>query len=419
MNELLGRSGIYKIRNLINGKIYVGSTQDFSFRKKEHFWELKNNKHYNQYLQRAFNKYGEENFVFEILEECNIENLLVREQYYLDTLQPFDEVGYNVNPLAGKYYNIPVPVAKLSLQGELIEVYPSMKEAAIDTYGYENHLKSATDISNCCRGQQRVARGYIWMYYDEETFKQDFKMLIAERIGKLKLVEKINPKTGERIKLYTGGVSEIEKEMGYAVGNSALRVCIKEERLFKDYYYRYYVPYTEKTAKYYLGCDIGKNGAFALIREDNKFIFTFKLPVIGTEIDVNRITSYLRNFRGDIKQGVMEDVHSIFNVSAKSNFQFGRALGIIEGGFAGFEIPFLKVAPKTWQKVAHLGIPEIKLPLKVGQKNPSNDTKAMSLLAATRLFPTQDFLATEKSKKPHDGIVDALLIAHYCKNVYK
>lgn len=60
---------IYQIKNLINNKIYIGSTiRPLYKRKYEHFSELRNNEHCNTYLQRSFNKYGEENFSFTILE---------------------------------------------------------------------------------------------------------------------------------------------------------------------------------------------------------------------------------------------------------------------------------------------------------------------------------------------------------------
>ena len=78
-------TGIYGIYSLETGKPYIGQAQDLERRRHRHFWELRTNKHCNQYLQRAFNKYGEANFVFEVLELVNDVNKLdEREQYYLD-----------------------------------------------------------------------------------------------------------------------------------------------------------------------------------------------------------------------------------------------------------------------------------------------------------------------------------------------
>ena len=87
------KSGIYKIVNKLNNKYYLGSSKDFHVRKLKHFNELRKGKHHNIYLQRAFNKYGEENFEFVIVEEC--ENTFEREQELLNELNL--KLCYNVS----------------------------------------------------------------------------------------------------------------------------------------------------------------------------------------------------------------------------------------------------------------------------------------------------------------------------------
>jgi len=77
--------GIYKITNLVNQKVYIGSSKNIFHRiKYGHIYELNLNKHKNSYLQRSWNKYSSENFEFEILEMCEEDLLLEREQYHLD-----------------------------------------------------------------------------------------------------------------------------------------------------------------------------------------------------------------------------------------------------------------------------------------------------------------------------------------------
>ena len=88
--------GVYKITNLINGKIYVGSSKDIKYRWCQHKTQLREGIHGNVYLQNAWNKYKEQNFIFEIIEECDPSVQFEREQYYLDTLHPFDDNGYNI-----------------------------------------------------------------------------------------------------------------------------------------------------------------------------------------------------------------------------------------------------------------------------------------------------------------------------------
>lgn len=75
--------GIYKILNHVTGDYYIGSSKNLFRRKEEHFGKLKSKKHKNVILQRAWDKYGENNFVFEIIETCDISLLLDRENFYL------------------------------------------------------------------------------------------------------------------------------------------------------------------------------------------------------------------------------------------------------------------------------------------------------------------------------------------------
>lgn len=96
-------SGVYRIVNIINQKFYIGSTKNFDHRwNKEHKPQLNKNCHYNPHLQRAWIKHGEKNFKFEVLEECDPDQCLIREQYYLDTLMPWNyEIGYNLSKVSG------------------------------------------------------------------------------------------------------------------------------------------------------------------------------------------------------------------------------------------------------------------------------------------------------------------------------
>lgn len=95
-NSIPKISGIYKITCTATGKIYVGSAQNLQKRKREHFRGLRTKTHYNKHLQRAVNKYGLDNFVFSVIECCDCDILLTREQYYLDHLQPFGKRGFNI-----------------------------------------------------------------------------------------------------------------------------------------------------------------------------------------------------------------------------------------------------------------------------------------------------------------------------------
>lgn len=90
-------SGIYTITNKINQKIYLGCATNIANRWKSHRSYLRLNKHNNTHLQRAWNKYGEENFEFELLIECEEVDLYSEENYWCNLLNCVDyKYGYNI-----------------------------------------------------------------------------------------------------------------------------------------------------------------------------------------------------------------------------------------------------------------------------------------------------------------------------------
>ena len=149
-------SGVYKITNKVNGKFYIGSGNSVFSRWLNHASDLSNDNHINYKLQRAFDKYGFENFSFEIIEIHPAEGLNKREQYYLDTLCKaqeyikkeslfFNKNTYNIKPLVDGVTGLPMKeeaivralrtrgfdvIYKVSNQGEFICEYDTQKQAA-------------------------------------------------------------------------------------------------------------------------------------------------------------------------------------------------------------------------------------------------------------------------------------------------
>jgi group I intron endonuclease len=89
--------GIYAIKNKINGMMYVGYAINIKRRWNHHLSCLRNNIHNNIYLQRSWNKYKENNFEFYIIEECDKNDLIFKEKYYIKKLKTKRPNGYNLN----------------------------------------------------------------------------------------------------------------------------------------------------------------------------------------------------------------------------------------------------------------------------------------------------------------------------------
>lgn len=114
---------VYKIYSLIDdSRFYIGSSKkDGSVRKSRHYSDLKYNKHVNQKMQNYFNKYGLENFVFEIIEnDIDLGKEIEREQFYIDTLKPTFNIRLLANSNLGlKFKKKRFPIQKNLLKDEL------------------------------------------------------------------------------------------------------------------------------------------------------------------------------------------------------------------------------------------------------------------------------------------------------------
>lgn len=209
--------GIYKITNNINGKIYIGQSHYIEARWESHKRNAfyKNSSSYDFALYRAMRKYGIENFSFEIIEECQSEELNKREKYWIDFYNSYKQ-GYNmtlggegnlkidynqvlnlwkqgfsageisnalnINPSTLtyilKYLNIPSkeihkrqalimskPVKQYTLDGVYIATYKSAQEAS------EKYNITARNIQSVCLriNQYKSAGGFIWKYANDNT----------------------------------------------------------------------------------------------------------------------------------------------------------------------------------------------------------------------------------------------------------
>lgn len=152
--------GVYQIRNIINNRIYIGSSFDIAARWREHKYNLRMNKHRNQHLQNAYNKYGKEAFVYEVLEVlASTEHQFEREQYWINLKEACNKKkGYNIQ---SEVLIVP-KVTKKVVCLETKEIFDSLEEA-----GRAKGIASGS-ISCCCNGRKlKQTGGYHWKFYDD------------------------------------------------------------------------------------------------------------------------------------------------------------------------------------------------------------------------------------------------------------
>lgn len=191
---------VYKILNIINNKFYIGSTIHFNTRKREHIYALKNKIHRNNLLQRAWDKYGEENFKFEILEILNtkadLKEILAAEQKYLDLFTPFyREIGYNLNPVAGSNLGFKMPEAAK----EKLKIINTGKRHSIETReklsniqkGKKRKFSSNLLISEKCRHENNPSAKLNWEKV-REIRKKKQEGMSGRKIAKLFNISETN-----------------------------------------------------------------------------------------------------------------------------------------------------------------------------------------------------------------------------------
>lgn len=156
-----------------------------------------------------------------------------------------------------------------------------------------------------------------------------------------------------------------------------------------------------------LGIDPGLNGGLCLVRmipdKGYEILEMDKMPRDEKFIDLISLTKTISDWHKthEIDICVLEKATARPGQGVVSMFKFGRVYGAIEGVLASLGVEYKLVHPATWCKVMH------------EFENKSAPSKTKSLNAALRHFSGVDFRATPRSKKAHDGIVDAALMGIY------
>lgn len=223
-------SGVYKITNLINGKIYIGSAVNLNRRCYQHFYHLKNNNHHSNYLQKAFNKYGIENFIFETILKCSKEYLLIIEQYLIDYYKP----QYNICKIAGNLSGFKHKDSMKNFHRERmlnndICIGRTLSKEHKDKIGdaNRNKVRSLETI-------EKLRKAKVGKKQSQETiqkrvsktkgkkFTQEQKLKASQRSSSKKSVYQICPKTGNILNEYES-ITKAANSIGVcsdAIGNA-------------------------------------------------------------------------------------------------------------------------------------------------------------------------------------------------------
>lgn len=224
------QSGIYSIINTINDKVYVGKSKNLYQRKYQHFVQLKSGKHPNEHLQSSVNKYGVENFYYNVIEFCNEDVLGEREYYWIDHYDSNNRgKGYNIDiinedgtttrdwssnkkmrktikenggrvALKGADNPTSKTVYQYSLDGEYLGEFGSCHEAA----KFLASPSAYTAISKVARKESGQSLGYQWRYEKFDSIAPYINnMVITNRKNaesQRKPIIGVNLETGEETK---------------------------------------------------------------------------------------------------------------------------------------------------------------------------------------------------------------------------
>jgi group I intron endonuclease len=188
------KTGIYSITNLVNNKKYVGKSISIHNKFYQHKTHLRRNEHVNTYLQHAWNKYKEENFVFEVLEECSLEQLQEKEIYWINFYQClYTDKGYNLvdeNKATlieeGKNKSRK-QVCKIDSTNQIVQTWESIYLAAKDLDIDIKRMYAIMYGSNSGNGKIRLSyKGNIYMW--SENFEEGKDYFSEE--GKVKRKER-------------------------------------------------------------------------------------------------------------------------------------------------------------------------------------------------------------------------------------
>lgn len=192
------KSGVYQIRNQVNGNRYIGSAVNLRARWRRHLTSLRREQHRNSHLQAAFNKYGESAFILSILKYVEDSSQLIPcEQRFLNTLKP----EYNIFLIAGSplgYRHSPEARRKISkaLMGVKLskehckKISEGQRGKSHPCKGHRHTEQTKRKLSEAARGRRlstetrrKMAEAHIGKHPSDETRQKISDSLKGRRLS--------------------------------------------------------------------------------------------------------------------------------------------------------------------------------------------------------------------------------------------
>lgn len=167
-------------------------------------------------------------------------------------------------------------------------------------------------------------------------------------------------------------------------------------------------------SKTIISIDIGKHGAIIVRKPSYTRDEVFAMPMVKDELNYPALYAILSAHSDDDTVVIFEKLGVIFGTSKATAFSMGYQSGAVEMACIALGLRYLRIAAKVWQKEMFQGVSLITKKSKSG-KSSVTDTKATALIVTRQLFPQEKLTFGEKASKPHDGLIDAMLMAEYAK----
>ena len=216
--------GIYQIKNLTNNKSYVGQSINIKKRYREHiFSSMHITKDSNSPIHKAIKKYGHENFQLIILEECAREQLNIKEQFWINKLNTYQN-GYNAT-LGGdtdSHYN-GKEVELYDLNGKYVTSFPTVTMAA------EALKVNRSTIYQILQGYRLSCKGYQFKY---KNSNKQIMPYASKQGGKIPVVQ-LNKDTKEQIAIFESAIAAARAINGDP--SCITKVCKNKLKTHKGY----------------------------------------------------------------------------------------------------------------------------------------------------------------------------------------